>query len=119
MPEPAVAAEAANTAGLGRPNRHETLAPAPTSRRGQFLPSQSFHLKGLCESTMTAKRNRRKQTQSLQERLAAFAQTARERARSLPPGKERDMLLQRAKQNEVTSNLTDWLSEPVYPRRGG
>jgi hypothetical protein len=68
---------------------------------------------------MTAKRNRKKQTQSLQERLVAFAQTARERARSLPPGKERDMLLQRAKQNEVTSNLTDWLSEPVYPRRGG
>jgi len=68
---------------------------------------------------MTAKRNRRKHTQSLQERLAAFAQTARERARSLPPGKERDMLLQRAKQNEVTSNLTDWLSEPVYQRRGG
>ena len=114
MPEPAVAAEAGNTAGLGRPNRHELWAPAPTSRRGQFLPT-----KGLYESTMTAKRNRRKQTQSLQERLAAFAQTARERARSLPPGKERDMLLQRAKQNEVTSNLTDWLSEPVYQRRGG
>jgi hypothetical protein len=51
--------------------------------------------------------------------LVAFAEAARERARSLPPGKERDMLLRRAKQNEVTSNLTDWLSEPVYPRRGG
>ena len=114
MPEPAVAAEAANTAGLGRPNRHELWPRRPISRRGQFLRS-----KGLCESTITAKRNGRKQTQSLQERLAAFAQTARERARSLPPGKERDMLLQRAKQNEVTSNLTDWLSEPVYPRRGG
>ena len=67
---------------------------------------------------MTAKRNRRKQTQSLQERLATFAENARERARSLPPGKEREMLLQRAKQNEITSNLTDWLSAPVYPRRG-
>ena len=68
---------------------------------------------------MTARRNRKKQTQSLQERLAGFAKAARERARSLPPGKEREMLLQRAKQNEVTSNLTDWLSAPVYPRRDG
>ncbi|MCK1419298.1 hypothetical protein IVA98_05985 [Bradyrhizobium sp. 160] len=66
---------------------------------------------------MTAKRNRRKQTQSLQERLAAFAENARARARSLPPGREREMLLQRAKQNEVTSNLTDWLSAPAHPRR--
>ncbi|MEZ2141859.1 hypothetical protein AAE026_06005 [Bradyrhizobium sp. DN5] len=67
---------------------------------------------------MTAKRNRRKQTQSLQQRLTTFAENARERARSLPPGNERDMLLRLAKQNEVTSNLTDWLSAPVYPRRG-
>lgn len=70
---------------------------------------------------MTAKRNRRKQTQSLQERLAAFAafaESAREHARSLPPGREREMLLRRAKQNEITSNLTDWLSAPVFPRRG-
>ncbi|MCK1359707.1 hypothetical protein [Bradyrhizobium sp. 199] len=67
---------------------------------------------------MTAKRNRRKQTQSLQERLTLFAESARERARSLPPGRERETLLQFAKQNEVTSNLTDWLSAPVSPRRG-
>lgn len=67
---------------------------------------------------MTAKRNRRKQTQTLQERLAAFADSARERARNLPPGREREMLLRRAKQNEVTLNITDWLSAPVAPRRG-
>ncbi len=29
------------------------------------------------------------------------------------------MLLQRAKQNEVASNLTDWLSAPVYPKGEG
>ncbi|MBR0819911.1 hypothetical protein [Bradyrhizobium liaoningense] len=67
---------------------------------------------------MTAKRSRRKQTQSLQQRLTTCAENARERAYSLPPGKEREMLLRRAKQNEATSNLTDWLSMPVYPRRG-
>ena len=67
---------------------------------------------------MTAKRNRRKQTQSLQERLMSFAEAARERARRLPPCKEREILLQRAKQNEMASNLTDWLSAPGYRRRG-
>ncbi|WP_433996365.1 hypothetical protein [Bradyrhizobium liaoningense] len=47
-----------------------------------------------------------------------FAEKARERARSMPPGKEREMLLRCAEQNEATSNLTDWLSAPVFPRRG-
>jgi hypothetical protein len=67
---------------------------------------------------MTSKRNRRKQTRSLQERLMTFAEDDRERARGLPPGKEREMLLRHAEQNEVTSNLTDWLSAPGYRGRG-
>ncbi|MBR0719582.1 hypothetical protein [Bradyrhizobium liaoningense] len=67
---------------------------------------------------MTAKRTRRKQTQSLQERLLLSAESARERARRMPPGKAREILLRRAKQNEVTSNLADWLSAPVVQRRG-
>ncbi|MGY8709666.1 hypothetical protein RAD16_28330 [Bradyrhizobium sp. 18BD] len=67
---------------------------------------------------MTAKRNRRKQTQSLQERLMSFASSARDRARRMPAGEEREMLLRRANQNEVTSSLTDWLSAPGYQRRG-
>jgi hypothetical protein len=67
---------------------------------------------------MTTKRNRRKQTQSLQERLMTFAETARERARRMPACKEREMLLRRAKQSEMTSTLTDLLSAPGYRRRG-
>ena len=67
---------------------------------------------------MTAKRNRRKQTQSLQERLMSFASRARERARRMPQGKEREMLLRRATQNEVTSDLADWLSAPGHRKRG-
>lgn len=46
----------------------------------------------------------------------AFANSARERARAMPPGKERESLLRRAKQNEVASNLTDLLSAPGYRR---
>lgn len=67
---------------------------------------------------MTTKRTRRKQTQSLQERLLSSAKTARERARRMPPGKAREALLQRARQNELTSSLADWLSAPVVQRRG-
>nr|WP_247504629.1 hypothetical protein [Bradyrhizobium sp. 1] len=68
---------------------------------------------------MTGKRNRRKQTQPLQQRLMSFAEAARERARRVPPGKEREMLLRLARQNEVTSDLTELLSAPVYRRHEG
>lgn len=66
---------------------------------------------------MTAKRNRMKQTQTLQQRLQISAEKARQRARRLPAGKEREMLLRRAKQDEVTSSLTDWLTAPCVRRR--
>jgi len=68
---------------------------------------------------MTAKRNRKRQTNSLQERLLAAAANARERARRMPAGTARDTLLQSANQNEVASNLTDWLSRSGMQRRGG
>jgi hypothetical protein len=48
----------------------------------------------------------------------AFAEAARERARRMPACKEREMLLRRAKQSEMTSTLTDLLSAPGYRRRG-
>lgn len=97
---------------MGRPNRHE-IGP------GAILPPGPFSLRTTNpELKMTAKRNRRKQTQPLQQRLMSFAENARDRAYRMPPGKEREMLLRRAKQNEVTSDLTDWLSAPGYRRRG-
>jgi hypothetical protein len=69
---------------------------------------------------MTAKRSRTKQTHSLQERLQLSAEKARQRARHLPAGTEREMLLRRARQDEVASNLTDWLTAPaVSGRREG
>ncbi|OPY97517.1 hypothetical protein A5906_37060 [Bradyrhizobium sacchari] len=68
---------------------------------------------------MTVKRNRKRQTKSLQERLLAAAADARERARRMPAGTARDMLLQNAKQNEVASSLTDWLYPSGIRRRGG
>nr|WP_300261065.1 hypothetical protein [Bradyrhizobium sp.] len=63
---------------------------------------------------MTIRRKRTRQAQSLQARLLDAADRARELARDLPPGREREILLRRARQDEVTSDLADWLS-PQHP----
>jgi hypothetical protein len=42
------------------------------------------------------------------ERLVAFAKDLREKASLLPPGAEKDDLIQRAQQAETTSHLDEW-----------
>jgi hypothetical protein len=90
--------------------RH-SVGPGNASRPGPFPK--------LHEIKMTAKRKRTRQSQSLQERLLTWAEKARQQARRLPPGREREMLLRRAKQNEVTSDLADWLILPGPEKREG
>ena len=51
------------------------------------------------------KRRRFKQTVSLQERLVAFANELREKAAVIPPGPERDDLLDRASQADASLDL--------------
>jgi len=55
-------------------------------------------------------RRRVKQTVPLEERLRVQAQADRERAEALPPCRERDELLLRARHAETTSHLTEWLN---------
>lgn len=57
-------------------------------------------------------RRRFKQTVPLEERLRIQASADRERARALPPCRERDELLLRARRAETTSHLTEWLNSP-------
>ena len=54
------------------------------------------------------KRRRFKQSTSLKDRLATFAQKMREKASKLAPGREKDDLLQKARQAETDSHLDDW-----------
>ncbi|MHC2336807.1 hypothetical protein [Bradyrhizobium sp. USDA 4454] len=54
------------------------------------------------------KRRRFTQTESLQQRLAAFAEAARAEAAKLAPGAERDALLKKARQADTASHLDDW-----------
>ena len=49
---------------------------------------------------------------NLEERLALEAQVLKEQAEALPPGRDREMLLRRARQTETASHITEWLSSP-------
>lgn len=57
-------------------------------------------------------RRRIKQTDTLENRLAAEAERLREQAKLLKPGAVRDELLRRARQCETGSHMSEWLSSP-------
>ena len=53
-------------------------------------------------------RQRVKQVHSLQDRLASFAEDAREKASLLPPGAEKDAMLEKARQAEAALRFDNW-----------
>jgi hypothetical protein len=57
-------------------------------------------------------RRRIKHEASLEERLAEQARRLREQAKTLPPRKERDGLMRRAREAEITSHINEWLTSP-------
>jgi hypothetical protein len=57
-------------------------------------------------------RRRFKQTVPLEERLRVQAKADRERAETLPPGREREELLIKARRADTASHLTEWLQSP-------
>jgi hypothetical protein len=58
------------------------------------------------------KRRRFRQTQSLKDRLTAWANGVREDAGKLPPGPERDALLKKASQADTALHMDDWANSP-------
>jgi hypothetical protein len=58
------------------------------------------------------KRRRIKHTKTLAERLADEAARCREEARALAPGRRREMLLRRARQDETAMQIDAWLHSP-------
>jgi hypothetical protein len=58
------------------------------------------------------KRLRFKPDKALGERLIKEARLAREMAERLPPGKEREDLLKKARQTDVAAHIEDWLNSP-------
>jgi hypothetical protein len=61
---------------------------------------------------MIKRRRRVKQTSSLQDRIAHFAKSLREKALSTPPGATRDDLLKRAYKAEIAVQLEAWINSP-------
>jgi hypothetical protein len=57
-------------------------------------------------------RRRFKQNLSLRDRLAAWANEVRERAKKLPPGPERNAQFKRASQADVAAHLDEWANSP-------
>ena len=56
------------------------------------------------------KRSRKKQTRSLHDRLANFAQRATEEAEKLPPGPAQDVALRKARQAKAGAEMDEWLA---------
>lgn len=57
-------------------------------------------------------RRRFRQTGTLTERLADEATRPRKETRTLAPGRRREMLLRRARQDETTIQIDAWLHSP-------
>jgi hypothetical protein len=58
------------------------------------------------------KPSRTTQETSLEELLVREAQNSRERADKLPPGTERDVLLEKARQADTAAHMIEWINSP-------
>jgi hypothetical protein len=58
------------------------------------------------------KRRRFKQTDVLEDRLAAEAIRLREEAKAMEPGMARENVLRRARQAETGARMSEWLRSP-------
>ena len=57
-------------------------------------------------------RRRIKHVKSFEERLEINAIRLREQARSMAPGRERELILRKARQIETAAHINEWLSSP-------
>jgi hypothetical protein len=66
-----------------------------------------------------SKRRRFKQSISLKDRLANFAEEALKKASNLPPGTDREEMLKKVRQADIASHMDEWAhsSEPQPPTR--
>lgn len=61
---------------------------------------------------MKIKRNRRKPTISFDQRLQQAADAARGAAQLLPEGRQRETLMEKARQAETAAHINEWLASP-------
>jgi hypothetical protein len=61
---------------------------------------------------MLQKRRRIKHTMTFDERLAMSAAQLKEQGRRMPPGREKEALMKRARQTDVAAHINEWLTSP-------
>jgi hypothetical protein len=64
------------------------------------------------EDQQIIRRKRVKHILTFEERLLSAAEGARVKARKLPPGKEREMLLRSARESEAAAQINRWIMSP-------
>jgi hypothetical protein len=57
-----------------------------------------------------------KKSAGVKDRLVQQSSNARDKAKTLPPGKERESLMRLARQTEIASHLDAWLDSPGLQR---
>ena len=57
-------------------------------------------------------RRRFKQTETLSQRLTQEVERLRQEMRTLPPGRRRDLLLRKVRQDETAIQIDAWISSP-------
>jgi hypothetical protein len=62
--------------------------------------------------TRLKRRSRTAQTATFDERMAREAQRLEEQAKTMAHGKDREMLLRKARQTKTAAHINEWLSSP-------
>ncbi|SHL97600.1 hypothetical protein SAMN05444159_7344 [Bradyrhizobium lablabi] len=62
-----------------------------------------------CEAVGGIMKRTRPRTKSFEDRIAEHGRKLKEEANLLPPGKERDELVERVRQTEMATRVTEWL----------
>jgi hypothetical protein len=62
--------------------------------------------------TRLKRRSRTAQTTTLEERIASEAKRLEGQAKTMAPGKDREMLLRKARQAKTAAHINKWLSSP-------
>jgi hypothetical protein len=73
---------------------------------------QAMRVRTAARGSVMQYRRRFKQTISLKERLVSFAKQVRDKASLLPPGAEKDSLLEKARRADTAAHLDEWANSP-------
>ena len=84
----------------------------PVRLRASALASAAVEVTASGAKTRLKRRPRTVHTATFDERMASEAQRLEETAKKMAPGKDREMLLRKARQARTAVQINEWLSSP-------